>query len=164
MQLSAEQSSWLEHWVWQRAWLPVQVRSWRSRPARADKKFSDVSCCFSSSLIYELVDCCKRYHGETSKPAVRAMAAKVSVNCTPALEATAPQTALPKARPPCKTSTYIEITRARTQCGAAVCAARFRVARMLIHAKPAAAENVDATVRDGDRTSPQSATAKITVA
>src|SRR5579864_8442341 len=119
---------------------------------------------FSSSLIYELVGCCKRYHGASSKPAVRAIAAKVSVKSTPAFEATTPQTALPRASPPCRTSTYIEITRARTQCGAAVCAARFSVARMLIHASPAAAENADATASEGERTSPQSAIAKITVA
>src|SRR5712671_458756 len=109
--------------------------------------------------IYGLVDCCKRYHGDNNKPAVRAIAANVSVNWTPALDATAPQTALPKASPPCRTSTYMEITRARTQAGAAVCAARLSVARMLIHANPAAAENADATVSEGERTRPQSATA-----
>src|SRR5579859_6732728 len=135
---------------------------WPSRPARANKMFSGVSFWFSSSLVYELVDCCKRYHGDNNKPAVRAIAANVRVNWTPAFEATNPQTALPRASPPCSTSTYIEITRARTQCGAAVCAARLSVARMLIHASPAAAENADATASDGDRTSPQSATAKIT--
>src|SRR6185437_15133149 len=118
----------------------------------------------SPLLIYELVGCCKRYHGDNSKPAVRAIAAKVSVKCRPALEATTPQTALPRASPPCKTSTYIEITRARTQAGAAVCAAVLSVARMLIHASPAAAENADAMASEGERTSPQSATAKITVA
>src|SRR5580765_3130339 len=120
--------------------------------------------CFSSSLIYELVRSCKRYHGDKSKPAVRAIAAKVSVNCTPALEATAPQTALPRASPPCRTSTYIEITRARTQAGAAVCAARLSVARMPIHASPAAAEKIDDTASEWDHTNPQSATAKIRVA
>src|SRR6185437_1552557 len=132
-------------------------------PARADRKFS-VSCGFSSSLIYALVGCCKRYHGDINTPARRAMAAKVSVKCRPALEATTPHTALPRASPPCKTSTYMEITRARTQAGAAVCAARLSVARMLIHANPAAAENAEATASEGERTSPQSATAKITVA
>ncbi len=35
---------------------------------------------------------------------------------------------------------------------------------MLIHASPAAAENADATVSEGERTSPQSATAKTSVA
>src|ERR1700730_924529 len=119
---------------------------------------------FSSSLIYGLVDCCKRYHGDSSRPAIRAMAANVSVNCMLVLDAAAPQTALPSASPPCKTNTYIEITRARTQAGAAVCAARLSVARMLIHANPAAAENADATASDGERTSPQSAMAKIKVA
>src|SRR6476619_4103903 len=110
---------------------------------------------------YGLVDCCKRYHGDSSSPAVRAAAAKVSVNCTLDLEATAPQTALPNASPPCSTSTYIEITRARTQAGAAVCAARFSVARMLSHASPAAAEKADATASEGERTRPKSDTAKI---
>ena len=38
------------------------------------------------------------------------------------------------------------------------------MARMLIHASPAAAENADATASEGERTSPQSATAKIRVA
>src|ERR1041385_2309005 len=106
----------------------------------------------------------KRYHGETNKLAVKAMAANVRVKCTPALEATTPQIALPRASPPCRTSTYIEITRARTHAGAAVCAAVLRVARMLIHASPAAAENTEAIESEGERTSPQSATAKTSVA
>src|ERR1041384_7315141 len=106
----------------------------------------------------------KRYHGETNKRAVKAMAAHVSVKCTPASEPTTPQIALPRASPPCRTSTYIEITRARTHAGAAVCAAVLSVARMLIHASPAAAENADATASDGERTSPHSATAKTSVA
>jgi hypothetical protein len=35
---------------------------------------------------------------------------------------------------------------------------------MLIHASPAAAENADATASEGERTNPQSATAKTSVA
>src|SRR5882724_2571951 len=153
----AKQPAW-------RAWPPGQKLPRRSRSAPANRMFSDVS--FGSPLlsIYGLVDCCKRYHGDSIRPAVRATAAKVSVNCIPAREATIPQTALPRASPPCNTSTYIEITRARTQAGAAVCAARLSVARMLIHANPAAAENADATASEGERTSPHSATAKIKVA
>src|SRR5438270_3188850 len=140
MRLWAALFSWLARSV-----LPTgQMRPRRNIPELTGRRFSDVSFRFSSSLIYQLVDCCKRYHGASNSPAVRAAAAKVSVNCTLELEATTPQTALPKANPPCRTSTYIEITRARTQCGAAVCAARFNVARMLIHAKPAAAEKADA--------------------
>ena len=58
----------------------------------------------------------------------------------------------------------MEITRARTQAGAAVCAAKLSVARMLIHASPAAAEKADATASEGERTRPTSDTAKIRVA
>src|SRR5580765_6122238 len=151
-------------WLVRSVRLLGQMRPRRSRPELTGREFSDVSFGFSSSLIYQLVDCCKRYHGASSSPAVREAAAKVRANCTLEFEATAPQTALPRASPPCRTSTYMEITRARTHPGAAVWAARFSVARMLIQANPAAAENVDATASECERTSPQSATAKIRVA
>src|SRR5258708_32020386 len=58
----------------------------------------------------------------------------------------------------------MEITRARTQPGAAVCAETFKVARMLIQARPAAAEKNDASASVCARTRPHSAMAKIRVA
>src|SRR5580765_124375 len=151
-------------WLVRSVRLLGQMRPRRSRPELTGREFSDVSFGFSSSLIYQLVDCCKRYHGASSSPAVREAAAKVRANCRLEWEATAPHTALPRASPPCKTSTYMEITRARTQAGAAVCAATFSVARILIHASPAAAEKADATASEGERTRPKSDTAKITMA
>src|SRR5437868_13629611 len=137
------------------------MRLRRNIPELTGRRFLDISFWFSSSLIYQLVVCCKRYHGASNNPAVRAAAAKVSVNCTLELEATAPHTALPSASPPCRTSTYMEMTRARTQAGAAVRAAKFSVARMLIQASPAAAEKADATASEGERTRPNSDKTKI---
>src|SRR5262249_2464344 len=106
----------------------------------------------------------RRCQGASSNPAASAAAAVVRVNGTLSADATAPQSVLPSANPPCNTSTYMEITRARTQAGAAVCAETFRVARVLIQARPAAAEKLEATTSVLARTSPHRATAKTSVA
>ena len=51
--------------------------------------------------------------------------------------ASAPQTALPNAMPPCSTSRYIESARARIHDGHMVCATTLKHARMPIQAAPA---------------------------
>lgn len=50
--------------------------------------------------------------------------------------ASAPQSALPKAIPPCSTKRYMDSARARTQFGDMVCAAVFREAKIPIQAVP----------------------------
>src|SRR5207245_7055316 len=103
-----------------------------------------------------LVVDCTRYHGAGSRLATSTAAASVRVNRTPWAEATMPQTALPSARPPCRNSTYMEMTRARTHPGAAVWAETFKVARMLIQPRPAAAQKKEAAGRVCARTSTHS--------
>src|SRR5436305_1877571 len=116
------------------------------------------------NLYAEILSECKRYHGASSNPQHRATAATVSVKNIPSWEAKIPQRALPRASPPCRTRTYMEIMRARTQDAAVVWATRFKVARVLIQASPAAAAQRHEKPRVWTCTNPNNAAAKINVA
>src|SRR5205809_857227 len=98
-------------------------------------------------LYAEFSSGCKRYHGPASNPQHSAKAATVSVKVIPNCEARTPHRALPSARPPCRTRTYMEIMRARTHGAAVIWATRFNVARVLIQASPAAAAHKEERAR-----------------
>src|SRR5690348_7232716 len=65
------------------------------------------------------------------------MAAYESERGVPTNSAISPHNAAPPAKPPCRTSKYMEMARARMWFGHMVCAATFRLARIWIQATPA---------------------------